>query len=233
MIREATKDARYWAECEAEYRRVIADIEQTQSKAGLSASRGKRLALLKLNNRFRLMSARYSAGCPLEECRELFLQCLHEAEQVWDLKSDYVDLVWYVSLGLVFDVDAEGATILRNIVDKTGYADQLLCAMLNGLDPSHPVQEIDTVPAPYTFASAVLDMEPRLAEQALAEYLKKHWYKGHRDTGWYDNHKLDNLKYVGYWSFETAALVKLLQLDDRILQASPYYPAELAHYRRG
>ena len=124
-------------------------------------------------------------------------------------------------------------TILRNIVDKTGYADQLLCAMLNGLDPSHPVQEIDTVPAPYTFASAVLDMEPRLAEQALAEYLKKHWYKGHRDTGWYDNHKLDNLKYVGYWSFETAALVKLLQLDDRILQASPYYPAELAHYRRG
>ena len=232
MIREATKDARYWADCQAEYRRIIADTEKVLV-GGVQAARAKRLTLRNVNNRFRLMSASYSAGCPLEECRELYIRCLHEAERVWDLKSDYVDLVWYVSLGLLFDVGAEGAAILRSIVDKTGYADRLLCALLHGLDPSHPVQEADTVPTPYTFAAAVLDMEPELAEKALAEYLKKHWYKGHRNSGWYDDHKLDKIRYVGYWSFETAALVKLLHLDDKILLASPYYPAELAQYRHG
>ncbi|MGR5908923.1 PoNe immunity protein domain-containing protein [Bacillus paranthracis] len=37
--------------------------------------------------------------------------------------------------------------------------------------------------------------------------------------------------YVGYWSFETAAIVKILGLDDTSLKDNNHYPYDLAHYK--
>ncbi len=38
--------------------------------------------------------------------------------------------------------------------------------------------------------------------------------------------------YVGYWSFETAAIVKILGLDDTSLKGNNHYPYDLAHYKK-
>ncbi len=48
-----------------------------------------------------------------------------------------------------------------------------------------------------------------------------------------DPHERDDLSYVGYWAFEVAALVIILQLDDTSLSQSPYYPKELVDYYWG
>ena len=37
--------------------------------------------------------------------------------------------------------------------------------------------------------------------------------------------------YYGYWSFETAAIVSLMGIDDSILMQNKYYPYDLAHYK--
>jgi len=43
----------------------------------------------------------------------------------------------------------------------------------------------------------------------------KEWFKGHYDFGWRNAHKEPG--YYGFWSFDTAALAKILGLDDSAL----------------
>ena len=67
----------------------------------------------------------------------------------------------------------------------------------------------------------------------LTAYLKE-WYLLHEDHFWHDSH-LDlenNDKYVGYWAFEAAAVVYLLNLDDTSLHQFLYYPKDLVEYAR-
>jgi hypothetical protein len=37
--------------------------------------------------------------------------------------------------------------------------------------------------------------------------------------------------YCGYWSFESGAIARILQLDDSTLANTPYYPYDMAHYK--
>jgi len=39
--------------------------------------------------------------------------------------------------------------------------------------------------------------------------------------------------YYGFWSFDTAALAKILGLDDSALKNNNHYPYDLAHYKNG
>ena len=59
--------------------------------------------------------------------------------------------------------------------------------------------------------------------------MEKEWFKGHYDYEWKNAHKEPG--YVGYWSFETAAIVKILGLDDTSLKDNNHYPYDLAHYK--
>lgn len=59
--------------------------------------------------------------------------------------------------------------------------------------------------------------------------MEKEWFKGHYDYDWKNSHKEPG--YVGYWSFETAALTKILELDDTSLVNNNHYPYDLAHYK--
>jgi len=67
------------------------------------------------------------------------------------------------------------------------------------------------------------------AIKELKIFLDKIWYKMNREMYWYNSHK-DSDIYFGYWSFESAALVKLLGLDDSILRDNKYYPYDIAHF---
>ncbi|MDR4190445.1 hypothetical protein COL87_26390 [Bacillus pseudomycoides] len=37
--------------------------------------------------------------------------------------------------------------------------------------------------------------------------------------------------FSGYWSFESGAIAKILNLDDSTLRDTPYYPYDMVHYR--
>jgi len=50
----------------------------------------------------------------------------------------------------------------------------------------------------------------------------KEWFKGHYDFGWRNAHKEPG--YYGFWSFDTAALAKILGLDDSALKDNNHYP---------
>ena len=60
------------------------------------------------------------------------------------------------------------------------------------------------------------------------DYVANRWLKRHRSTNWYGKHRQST--FVGYWSFESAALAKVTGIDDSALEGNDNYPYELAHY---
>lgn len=73
----------------------------------------------------------------------------------------------------------------------------------------------------------------KYAVQALDEYLSD-WYQMNKHELWYNSHlDLENkFSYIGYWAFEAAALVYLLDLDDRSLHKYLYYPKDIVQWIR-
>lgn len=66
-------------------------------------------------------------------------------------------------------------------------------------------------------------------ETQLAE-LKAHlfrWYTSRKLCGWYDSHKSKQPCYSGYWSIESAAIVKACNLDVDLISLGRYFPAGL------
>jgi hypothetical protein len=62
----------------------------------------------------------------------------------------------------------------------------------------------------YELMNGVFESDDK--EAALNKYLDK-WYDNNKDSAWYNDHLSTNDVYTGYWSFEAAAVAKILKLD--------------------
>jgi hypothetical protein len=85
---------------------------------------------------------------------------------------------------------------------------------------------------PYAKTREIIELaqtDKKEASKRLKTYMEKEWFKGHYDYEWKNAHKEPG--YVGYWSFETAVLAKILELDDTSLINNNHYPYDLAHYK--
>src|SRR5699024_5787303 len=67
------------------------------------------------------------------------------------------------------------------------------------------------------------------ASDRLFTYMEKEWFRGHYDFEWKNAHNEPG--YVGVWSFESAALAKILGVDDAGWKDNNHYPYDLAHYK--
>ena len=84
---------------------------------------------------------------------------------------------------------------------------------------------------PYFKTLKIIDAEPESRSTLMAEYLDD-WYLASRREAYYDSHKKKN-SFLGYWSWEAAAITVLLDIDDRRYKNSKFYPADLVNFARG
>ncbi len=85
--------------------------------------------------------------------------------------------------------------------------------------------------APYPELRPIIEDGDHANVNALKNYLEEKWYKAHSGLIWHNTHSPDSpYPYLGYWSFESAALVKMFNLDDSSLIDVPYYPYDFAHF---
>jgi len=87
-----------------------------------------------------------------------------------------------------------------------------------------------------SLADAMDSADNDAALQHLQKFLKR-WYRDLAGAPWHGGHKPDAQGrtggYQGYWSFEAAAAVLLLGIeDDSSLHASAYYPRDLVAWAR-
>ena len=175
-----------------------------------------------------ILVATYTAGYPLEDFKEEYINFVNSLLPVWQSNSGYLQMVWVLSIGILLEINDEIFDQLVDLVKKDDPEDYLIDYLIQYRHPDWKIRINYNFPRPYGFTRKIIEEEN--AEQALKllkEYVTKKWYPGHRDTGWYDLHKENIDNYYGYWSFESGALCKLKGLDYRELEGIPYFPYDL------
>lgn len=207
-------------------------VNKVMSERG-EADRGVQSGLRSIEGfHFNVLTALYSSGAEWEDIKNFYPRVLKSMKKVWDSESGYVEMVWMISIGIMLGIPQNELQELDQMVTNDGVKDYLLEFLLG-----HDERRLNSTNSflhdrPYKKLYHVINASDK--EEALAhlkDYLTNDWYQGHSDTGWYDTHKSTEDIYSGYWSFESGAIAKILELDDSTLKNHPYYPYDMVHYK--
>ena len=182
-----------------------------------------------LRNANQILISKYSAGYPVLELIPDYLQGVQFMKKGWNADAGYVTMLWYLSIGVMLGCHKE-LQQLSILLRELSVKDKLFSFLVNNTQDYASEKLLWTTP--YAGLIEVIELAKTNKEKAverLQKYLKKEWYKGHSDCGWYNDHKSKWGVHFGYWSFESGALVKILGLDDSSLQGLPYYPYDMVH----
>jgi hypothetical protein len=173
-----------------------------------------------------IIVADYSFGKNKEDIIKDYNRALHFLEMDWDKSAEYVALLWLLSIGILLDIENDTFNKLVKIIDTENYNDGIIDFLINGTTITDKILYKE----PYRFLMEILNLPDNLKIEKLKIYLNEKWYKGHRDSYWYDNHKSKHNTYFGYWSFEVGAIIKKIKLNDSDLKKCKYYPYEMVHW---
>lgn len=182
-----------------------------------------------LRNAYQILISKYSVGYPVLELIPDYLQGVQFLKKGWNTDAGYVTMLWYLSIGVMLECHKE-LQQLSILLKEHSVKDKLFSFLVNNTQDYASEKLLWTTP--YAGLIEVIELAKTNKEKAverLQKYLKKEWYKGHSDCGWYNDHKSKWGVHFGYWSFESGALVKILGLDDSSLQGLPYYPYDMVH----
>lgn len=197
--------------------------------------------------------AKYSLGIDLFELSNDVRKLCVEMNSLWSdfwlyyyrnnylsqyINSAYDEMIWMLSFAILLKVDDESFIKLTEIIDRNKVVDILFEKIISFRDSTrkpfekesyHP--KIQFVPNDFkSIRTAVLLKDKKEMEKLLGNYVSKEWYKNHINTGWCTKTIKDG--YLGYWCFEAAAFVAILDLDDSSFRDCPYYPKDLVDYFR-
>ncbi|WP_283750353.1 PoNi-like cognate immunity protein [Bacillus cereus] len=204
---------------------------QRYSKDNKSIIEGTYLA----NFRYEMedIRAKYSLGEDISVIEEEFHNAIYDLENTGSREIGYLSLIWMISLGILLETDKKNIERLKKIVDKKNVNDAVIDFLLYASDIGYTKMTNRYYKEnPYAKTREIIELaqtDKKEASKRLQTYMEKEWFKCHYDYEWKNAHKEPG--YVGYWSFETAALVKILELDDTSLKDNNHYPYDLAHYK--
>lgn len=175
----------------------------------------------------------YSAGMSIEYLNQDFEYTIICMENYGEHRIGYLYLLWMISLGILLETDKKNIERLSKLVEKEDIKDSVIDYLLYASDIGWmEVTDIYYKENPYSKTKEIIELaekDKNSASKSMQKYMEKEWIKGHYDYGWKNAHKEPG--YVGLWSFETAALAKILELDDSSLMENNHYPYDLAHYK--
>lgn len=173
-----------------------------------------------------LIKALYSNSEDFEVIKS-HLRRIFQLMEYCEFEDEYVESLWLLSISYVLNFTPSEVEILKERILENEYNDFVVSSILHEMFPNIPINDHLNWKNPYQKLQGILQLKQNADVLLLKEYLEKHWYAGHSDMSWYDCHKKENCDFSGYWAFETAALVKMYNLDDSILQGLDYYPSDL------
>ena len=182
---------------------------------------------------YQVLISKYSLGLGVSDLLNDYKQTISFMEKGWEAESGYVEMVWMLSIGNMLEIEDEEINKLAELVRRDQLDDYLVNFLIAARKPDWEFHSKSfRFPKPYKAIEEVIEFSASNSEKALErlkKYLQKEWYPGHKDSGWYDDHKSKWGVHFGYWSFESGALVKILGLDDHNLKDLNYYPYDMVH----
>jgi len=176
--------------------------------------------------------AKYSFGLPISELQEDFPAVIAACKAGWQNQNqsihfdNYVLILWMLSLGILLHSKTDEFEKIVSTLDSSSQSDMLLDLLISEKLPQRNIAEHVLFPVQFSFLSEfILTRDVQLLKLRLEEK----WYSAMKLTYWYENHKNKLDVFFGYWSFESAAFIKILNVDDSLLMNQQHYPYDLAH----
>jgi hypothetical protein len=182
----------------------------------------------------RLINLKYSLGEQVILLKNDYLKALTFYTKGWEKdQATYSDMLDMVSLAVIFKIPEKDSERLLEYIKKTDNnpiledwkPDYLLGFILNYLHPEKEIPETILFPLLYQTLVNITKMQKKDAEIEMVNYLNN-WYTLHKNEPWYDTHKKPK-GYAGYWSWEAAAVVKIMGLNDIAFRDHPNYPNDV------
>ena len=218
MIRDKRKSPTYFASYISYQKERIAKKTEKLFDANDEAKEDR---ICKSLNQFKmdLLAAEFSAGYEKEQLSSDLRSAINTIIKL--KKPDYETMINAMALAVllnerdaVLELDDAHGGMIKN--------DRILNCFYSFLACGKRVWDgCFTVPDIYDRLNTLENSLDK--ESVLLLYLQT-WYDDRKSCSWYESDKGNNDTYVGYWSFETAALAKVFNLDEKRLTLSEYYP---------
>ncbi len=197
-----------------EIQRLISEMRDLARNAPDEAGRSFAKHILLLTN-VRLLNAAYSAGLDLELIKKLTLEVIDDFEAVFTYRRPfYRHIVDIVSIAILVDVELEDFERITKVIARDKVRDDLLNFLIKYKQSDWTDNSNQFIQnKPYEKLKRAIDEQGEEAGiREIQNYLKPtNWYQDNVDTPWYDSHTFEKGNaYVGYWSWEAAALVKAM-----------------------
>jgi len=182
--------------------------------------------------------AKYSRGDEVTAIKSGFTELLERMEEGWtDDKSipndkyqfdHYYHMITLLSMGVLLEIEASDFARIVKILDDSGRKDELLEYIIG-----HVIRDRDEVSGlmyanPFQVLLDVTKEENKESQtRSLISYLHNAWYKGMRNAYWHENHTSRHDTFFGYWSFDSAAVAKILNLEIASFENLNYFPVDM------
>ncbi|GAA4207972.1 hypothetical protein GCM10022289_31200 [Pedobacter jeongneungensis] len=180
----------------------------------------------------------YSLGDPvknlIDPCKEMLIYNIDSIHLNEDYSDGgdiaYTELLGMVAMGVLLDAKEE-LYKLSLTLEKVNYRDYLIDFLLKFSRPDLVLTDKMMWPDDVACKQlrTIIQANKIDAEKEMKAYLEKYYYTKANFEDEYNSHKRTDTTYKGYWSFESAAIVKIMGLSDDGFKYSPYYPYDMLH----
>lgn len=154
-----------------------------------------------------------------------------EVESTDGLLDTYIDALTIVSLAYLLKVDDRTFNSVVKFIDTTG-TDKLIDQLLRFKLKSRKISAKLFFSKKYKPLSDFLENENKDVD-FLYNYTKD-WYKGMRSALFYNSHTdQQGTMYNGYWCWEAACLVCLMNIDDTAFRTLVVFPSDIVKNFKG
>ena len=117
---------------------------------------------------------------------------------------------------------------------EIGYEDTFIDYLIHSQYQKHPISEKSKFPNEKMtqYLTSIIEDNKDYSNKILF-FLENNFYIKDFFNDKYNSHKKEVPLYRGYWSIETATLVKVMNLDDSSFKNNVYYPYDLVHWQDG
>ena len=198
---------------------------------------------------FEILIAKYSAGVSLDLITKEYHKSLALLIDGWEdsvvklklgnkvldqyMLNQYCYLVWMISIAILINVKPSEFRELKYLIEKGKIKDDFILYLIESNTKSPlTIERTKTTYKPFSNLYKKGNYAD-INSSDIKKYLEG-WYNNTKLLTWHNYvASIDRARYYyGYWSFESAAIVAILDLDDSSFRDNQYYPKDLVDYYR-
>ena len=215
-LRDTRKPASYFSKYLAnQHNRISSKMAKLDESVG---DKRQRILVSLTGMCCNMLKAEYSAGASIKDLKNQLISVLDIVGEYKNMTKD--DLLVLLSLASLLGC-GKYITKIVSSNEITIHKDRLLNYIADtciGNAVWDPMLKLDTE---YKGLDNVFTSDDKI--DAMKKYLLG-WYSNHSGYAWYNNHNSSEDTYCGYWSFESAVIVRSLHIDDSTLLKIDIYP---------